>query len=128
MPVAIGSNVPAWPAFCASNARRTRATACVEPSPCGLSRTTQPEIGWPFRLRPIAGLEVLGHSRVVEEALHPLGLPEALVVDELQLRRKAQVDLASQPPAQEPRAAVQRGGHLARTGTSQRLDEADGVL
>jgi hypothetical protein len=30
MPVASGSSVPAWPAFWALNARRTRLTALVE--------------------------------------------------------------------------------------------------
>src|ERR1700719_3028589 len=107
MPVASGSRVPACPAFCAPNARRTLPTALVEPSPAGLSRMTQPETGRPLRLRPIARLKVLGDLRVVEQALHPLRRAEALVVHELQLRGEAQVDLTPQSTAQQPRAAVQ---------------------
>src|SRR5580658_10542469 len=41
-PEASGSSVPAWPAFLALNRYLTCATACVEVSPTGLSRQTQP--------------------------------------------------------------------------------------
>jgi hypothetical protein len=50
-PVAAGSSVPAWPAFCASSARRTVLTTSVEVRPAGLSITIQPETGCPLRLR-----------------------------------------------------------------------------
>src|SRR5579872_4071410 len=82
-PVASGSSVPAWPAFWASNARRTRPTACVEPNPSGLSSATQPETGRPLRRRAIVWVEVLRHLRVVQQPLDALGLGEALVVHEL---------------------------------------------
>src|SRR5829696_8167830 len=52
-PLASGSSVPPWPAFCAPNKRRTLPTAGVEPSPTGLSSTTQPSILSPFLLRDI---------------------------------------------------------------------------
>ena len=73
-PVASGSSVPAWPAFCAWKARRTRPTAWVEPRPSGLSSTTQPLTGRPLRLRPIVGSKIPRHLRVVEQALYALGL------------------------------------------------------
>src|SRR3990172_11192457 len=50
-PVASGSSVPAWPAFCALNRCLTRPTALVEFSPCGLSRMSQPLTGKPLRCR-----------------------------------------------------------------------------
>src|SRR5215212_9304031 len=84
MPVASGSRVPAWPAFWALKARRTRLTAWVEPSPSGLSSTTQPETGSPFLLRPtvVPAAEVRPYLGVVEQPPDALGLGEALVVDE----------------------------------------------
>src|SRR6185312_11999529 len=53
-PVAIGSSVPAWPAFCASKTRLTAPTTCVEVTPDGLSTITQPCTAEPFFLRGIA--------------------------------------------------------------------------
>src|SRR5205085_11207867 len=53
-PVASGSSVPPCPALAAPVIRRTAPTAWLELSPSGLSRMTQPWIGRPPRLRPIA--------------------------------------------------------------------------
>src|SRR6185437_925856 len=50
-PVAMGSSVPAWPAFWASKMRRTIPTTCVEVTSFGLSITTQPWTGVPLRFR-----------------------------------------------------------------------------
>src|SRR6185295_3842665 len=63
MPVASGSSVPEWLAFCASNARRTAPTACVDVIFGGLSRTSQPWTGLPFLRRAI-----------VSSTLSPLGV------------------------------------------------------
>src|SRR5260221_13816637 len=59
MPVASGSSVPPCPALAAPVTRRTAPTAWLEVRPSGLSRTTQPWIGRPPRLRPLAVLAVL---------------------------------------------------------------------
>src|SRR5947208_621266 len=56
--LAMGSSVPACPAFCASNMRRTMATAWVDVIPSGLSTTTQPCTAAPFRLRLIAFVRI----------------------------------------------------------------------
>src|ERR1700722_595032 len=53
MPVASGSSVPPCPAFAAPVMRRTAPTAWLELSPSGLSRTIQPWMGVPRRLRAI---------------------------------------------------------------------------
>src|SRR5258708_16037298 len=53
-PVASGSSGPPCPAFSASSARRSAATARLEVMPGGLSRTSQPWSGTPRRLRAIA--------------------------------------------------------------------------
>src|SRR5690606_29051937 len=60
-PVASGSSVPAWPAFCAPNSHLILATASVEPVLYGLSSTTHPEIGLPFFL-PLRAIKDLFHS------------------------------------------------------------------
>src|SRR5580698_4061804 len=93
IPLASGSSVPAWPAFWALKARRTRPTAWVEPRSTGLSSTIQPETGSPLRLRPIVGrgtlaalVEIPLNLRIGEQPVHPLGLVEAVVADEFQFR------------------------------------------
>src|SRR5574343_849012 len=50
-PVAAGSSVPAWPAFCALKAHFTLFTTEVEVMPAGLSMTSQPEMARPFFVR-----------------------------------------------------------------------------
>src|SRR4051794_82686 len=71
-PVAIGSSVPPWPAFSALSRRRARAITWVDVIPGGLSMTSQPWTGSPFRLRATApsagrgailGLQVLRLQR-----------------------------------------------------------------
>src|SRR3954464_1135317 len=79
-PVARGSSVPACPAFCASNTRRTIATTCVEVMPSGLSTTTQPCTAAPLRLRLIVLvrvlLQVLLHARGFQKGLDLFGFRE----------------------------------------------------
>src|SRR5579862_8406250 len=89
-PVAIGSRVPAWPAFWASNTRLTIPTTWVEVTPSGLSTITQPWTGAPFFLRligrafacvRIVGLrKVLLHPRGFEDRFDLLSLGERLVL------------------------------------------------
>src|SRR4051794_15503738 len=94
-PVAIGSRVPAWPAFWASNTRFTMPTTWVEVMPSGLSTITQPWTGEPFFLRPIGVVlgtlvrfgEVLLHARGFEKRLDLLGFGEGLVFNEAQIGR-----------------------------------------
>src|SRR4051812_16140684 len=98
MPVASGSSVPAWPAFCALNSRRTFDTASVEVISYVLSRQIQPCTGSPFFVRPMVSFLVFVFAVVVTQVASDLGpheqgvdarrLVEALVVQEAQVRRE----------------------------------------
>src|SRR5689334_25298150 len=102
-PVAIGSRVPAWPAFWASKMRRTAPTTCVEVTPCGLSMITQPCTGWPFLRFPIVvGLrEIALDARGLEDGLDLLGFGEGFVLDETQIGREFHRDRVTEFTAQE---------------------------
>ena len=69
---------------------------------------------------------------VVEQPVHLGGGIEAVVVEELQVRRELHVDGFRQSPANELGGAVQGGEDLGRAlagdAGAQRLDETDGVL
>src|SRR5260370_25833769 len=83
-PVASGSSVPPCPAFSASSARRTAATARLEVMPGGLSRTSQPWPGTPPRLRAIAvGLLRRVRLRLRQAALDLGPVPPLLEADGL---------------------------------------------
>src|SRR6185312_9222051 len=116
-PVASGSSVPPWPAFSASSARRTAATARLEVMPKGLSRTSQPCSGTPRRLRAIAvGLIRrlrLGRRQIaldlgpMQQLVDAAGVVEGGVESEGESRREAQRHLARELPAQISGAARQ---------------------
>src|SRR5690242_9218604 len=95
-PVAIGSSVPAWPAFCASKMRRTWPTTCVEVRPLGLSTMTQPWTGEPFFLRLIVvfgGLrQIAAHALGFEQILDLLRFSEGFVFNEAQVGREFELD------------------------------------
>src|SRR5215831_935959 len=117
MPVAIGSRVPAWPAFWASKIRRTAPTTWVDVMPWGLSITTQPWIGWPFFLRPIAVViircrKIALHPRGFQDRLDLLCLGEGLVLDEAQVGRELERDPATELATQEALVAVERSDDL----------------
>src|SRR5688572_24176959 len=108
-PEASGSSVPAWPARLAANSRFTTATAWVEVIPTGLSSTVQPCTS---RLScvccfsfpsPASGrgeekrvgsfifavvlVQVAPHRRRPQQLVNALGLIEALVQHEADVRR-----------------------------------------
>ena len=66
-PVAAGSSVPAWPAFCAPKAHFTLFTTVVDPTPAGLSTTSQPFTGRPFFPR---AMSVLYRGQIGDDADH----------------------------------------------------------
>src|SRR5690349_13171755 len=103
-PVASGSSVPPCPAFSASSARRTAATARLEVMPRGLSRTSQPWSGVPCRLRTIA-VWLLRHLRLwrrqvaldlgpMQQLVDAAGVVEGGVEGESEPGREAQRHLA----------------------------------
>src|SRR5207237_10749657 len=97
-PEAIGSSVPAWPAFCASKTRFTMPTTCVEVTPIGLSMIIQPCTGSPLRLRAIAvftilsGFQVALNTRGFEQRLDFLRLGERIVFREPKFGCEAQTN------------------------------------
>src|ERR1700722_18708222 len=102
MPVASGSSVPPCPAFAAPVMRRTAPTAWLELSPSGLSRTIQPWMGVPRRLRAIVSalrlslvvLDEVAHDLgAVEECLDAAGVVEGGVEGEAEARHVAQRQL-----------------------------------
>src|SRR5437763_6943155 len=114
-PVASGSSVPPCPALAAPVIRRTAPTAWLELSPSGLSRMTQPWIGRPPRLRPIAVFvfarpvlaTLLGAGDValdvgaVQQGLDTAGMIEGGVELEAQRRHVPQIKLARDQAAHE---------------------------
>src|ERR1051326_6379033 len=128
-PVAMGSSVPAWPAFWALNTRLTVETAWVEVTPCGLSRITQPWTASPFFLRLIAVVlqKVLLYPGRFEQVFDLLGLGEGGVFDEAQLRREAQRDGLAHQPADETLVPIERGDDALGVLAAQGLHEHGGV-
>src|SRR6185312_1295541 len=137
-PVASGSSVPPWPAFSASSARRTAATARLEVMPNGLSRTSQPCSGTPRRLRAIAVRLIRrvcrGRRQIaldlgpVQQLVDAAGMIEGGVESEGQTGREAQRHLARELTAQIAGAARQPVDDLGGTAPAQRHDIGDGVL
>src|SRR6266481_4806286 len=143
-PVASGSSVPPCPALAAPVIRRTAPTAWLELSPSGLSRMTQPWMGRPPRLRPIAVFVVpgavamlaalLGAGDValdvgaVQERLDAAGMIEGGVELEAQRRHVAQIELARDQAAHEAGATLQRGQDLRHVRAAERHDESSRVL
>src|SRR5579862_469729 len=135
-PEAMGSSVPACPAFCASKARLTVATAWVDVVPTGLSTTTQPCTASPLRLRAIAVLAVLAVSDGFQVALYAFGFEERLdlfrfgeriVFGKSQFRREAQPNGVTEHAAQVPTVAVERLDHAIRILPAERFAKNDGV-
>src|SRR5512146_817833 len=112
-PVAIGSSVPACPAFCASKMRRTWPTTCVEVTPFGLSTITQPWTGEPFFLRLIVvfgGIrQIAAHALGLEKILDLLRFRERFVFDESEVGRELELDHMPQLAADEGAMTVERG-------------------
>src|SRR5689334_18428976 len=120
MPVARGSRVPAWPAFCASKMRFTTLTAWVEVMSAGLSRISQPSTFWPFLRRIVAVLvirvfliiafrDVAGDDGIVQQTLDLARLLEGLVFLEADLRGELQLHDPHQLAPEIAGGAVQRG-------------------
>src|SRR5581483_7947539 len=134
-PVASGSSVPAWPAFCARSSRRTAATACAELIARGLSRTSQPCTGSPRRLRAIVvlggrlarGREIALHLGPMQQLGDPARMVEGGVELEGEARREAELDFARDEAAQIGGAAAKPGQHLGRLLAGERHHESDGV-
>src|SRR6266852_5023005 len=127
-PVASGSSVPPCPALAAPVMRLTAPTAWLEVRPSGLSRTTQPWIGRPPRLRPIAVLAVpvrlaavIALARTHDVALDigamkqrvdAAGMVEGGIEHEAQRGHVTQIELARDQAAHEAGTALQSGEHL----------------
>jgi len=68
----------------------------------------------------VQGAEAM--KAAVEQAADPLGLVEALVVQELQVRRELHVDRPAQPAAEEFRVPVQSLDHFGRMLAAEPLE------
>src|SRR5260370_10817522 len=137
-PVASGSSVPPCPAFSASSARRTAATARLEVMPGGLSRTSQPWSGTPRRLRAIA-VGLLRRIRLrlrqvaldfgpVQQLVDADGMVEGGVEGEGEPRGEAQRHLARELCAQIAGAARQPLDDFGGMTPAQRHAIGRGVL
>src|SRR3954470_15652312 len=130
-PVAMGSSVPACPAFCASNMRRTMATAWVDVIPCGLSTTTQPCTAAPFRLRLIAFvrvfLQVTLDAGGLQQGLDLFSLGEGSVFQKAQFRRELERDGLAHQPANKSFMAIKGVDDGLGILATQRLHEHSGM-
>src|SRR5580700_1588687 len=88
-PVASGSRVPPCPALAAPSRRRTAPTAWLELMPKGLSRTSQPWIGWPRRLRAIV-CGLIGSGEIALDLGPMQQLVDAMRMIERQVEREGE--------------------------------------
>src|SRR5262245_4052976 len=108
MPLASGSRVPAWPAFCASKMRFTRLTAWVEVRSTGLSRISQPSTFSPFlRLIVLILFEVAGDDGIVQQAFDAARFLKGLVGAEPQRGRELHLHRPPQLAAEIAGGAVE---------------------
>src|SRR5579872_74366 len=128
-PEASGSSVPAWPAFLALNSQRNCETACVEVTPTGLSRQTQPLTSTREERRCPRGLasspvarvrgscsiiilvrnfKITRDARRMEKLVDPRLRIIAIVEDEAQIGRKFQIDAMRDLSPQRLLIALQR--------------------
>src|SRR6185436_8381809 len=135
MPLASGSSVPAWPAFCASKMRFTMLTAWVEVRSTGLSRISQPSTLLPFlrlivpilRITVLVRREVADDGGIVQQLLDPARLFKRLVGAEADGGGELHLHRAPELAAEIAGGAVQRLHRLVRLGAAERQHERGGV-
>src|ERR1700730_13222643 len=132
-PVASGSRVPPCPALAASSRCRTALTAWLELMPKGLSRTSQPWIGRPRRLRTIVA-RLVGKGQIaldlgsMQQLVDAVGMIERRVEREGEAGRKAPRHVARDLALAILGRARQPGEHLVAMPAAQRHDIGRGVL
>src|ERR1700730_6605488 len=105
-PVASGSRVPPCPALAAPSRRRTALTAWLELMLKGLSRTSQPWIGRPRRLRAIVA-RLVGSGQItldlgsMQQLVDAVGMIERRVEREGEAGGKAQRHVRPDPDTQK---------------------------